>query len=127
MKKYTDGVTNEKELRQSLRACGVKTDSDFDKLIRKHEEGKYVFNSKLGSKVLKGVVHASQELQDNQINLLDSSYKSKKGNDHLKGLEGDNQESGVVKDPTKDKRILHAVTQNREIFGKRVYVGNFDT
>lgn len=126
VRKYTTGAVSEAEFRKQLRTNGVKTDAHFDKLIAKHEAGDFITHKDLGKEALRRVVAPSKYNLANKINLLNPSYlvKENQGKDPVKLTEEIKQ--SIHEDthiPATNLRFLHENTQNREIFGKKVYMG----
>lgn len=126
VRKYTSGVASENEFRNGLRRQGVKIDSQFDKLISKHEAGDFISHKELGKEALRRVIEPSKYNHVNKINLQNPSYlvKENKGKDPVSLTSEITQkahEDTYV--PKANMRFLHENTQNREIYGKKVYVG----
>lgn len=123
---YTNGGVDEAQFRRGLRDHGVKTDPAFNKLISKHEAGDFVSHTQLGKEALRRVVEPSKYNHANKINLQNPSYvvQDNVGASPVKFSEAIKQpghEDTYV--PKANLRVLHENVGNREIFGKRVYLG----
>lgn len=126
VRNYTTGAVNEAEFRKQLRKQGVQTDPKLDKLISKHEAGDFISHKEFGKEALRRVVEPTKYNHTNKINLLNPSYvvKEARGVDPVSFTEEIKQSSHEdTYVPKANMRMLHENTQNREIFGKRVYLG----
>jgi hypothetical protein len=126
VRKYTNGTVNEADFRRELKKQGVTFDNQLNKLVSKHEAGDFVTHKQLGKEALRRVIDPQKYNHADKVNLQNPSYvaSDKRGKDPVSMTSEIKQtahEDTYV--PKANMRFLHENTMNREIFGKKVYIG----
>jgi hypothetical protein len=126
VRQYTNGIDSESDFRKGLSSHGVQADAQFNKLIAKHEAGNFVSHNQFGKEALRRVIDPAAYNHSNKVTLKNPSYvgKDNQGGDPVKFSSGITQtyhEDTTI--PMQNQRVMHEVTGQREIFGKKVYLG----
>lgn len=126
MRQYTTGSATENDFRKGMRDHGVTQDAQLDKLIARHEAGNFVSHKQLGKEALRRVIDPAAYDRADKVTLKNPNYvnKGNVGEDPVQmtsNIKQDYHEDTTV--PKANQRILHEITGQREIYGKKVYVG----
>jgi hypothetical protein len=122
VRKYTNGAINEPEFRKELRNKGVEIDTQFDKLIAKHESGNFIGHKEFGKEVLRRTIQPADYNRVNKIS-LQLPTQTVEVDDKVIPVKEINKDFNDEKaKPKPHTRFIHENYGVRDIYNKKVYV-----